>query len=135
MSRFNKFMNSHWAGCRLLAETHDHNRNRPVKIYLVPGEFNCVGITDGTDSWVAPSNCQPFAIDILRVLNEIRNGGDPRVLRLIKKPNGDTKVEHIEKEAGSPTGRRVIKHVPDFHHFPDVSETPQRIRRVINLRP
>lgn len=62
MNRFNEFMNSHfqYSGCRLIANAYDTCRNRKVKIYAMPGYFDVVGVTDGTDSWVAPASAGLF---------------------------------------------------------------------------
>lgn len=69
-------LTNHWAGCRLLAETRDHCRNRPVKLYAIPGEFEHVGVTDGTDSWVAPAVAQVFGVDVRNLLGKLRAGED-----------------------------------------------------------
>lgn len=75
---YKHFLNSHWSGCRLLAETHDHCRRRPVKLYAVPGNFDYVGVTDGTDAWVAPANVQGgvFGVDVRELLRRLQAGED-----------------------------------------------------------
>lgn len=70
-------LTSHWAGCRLLAETRDHCRKRDVRLYLIPGEFDHIGVTDGTDAWVAPANVHSlFGVDVRVLLQRIRSGED-----------------------------------------------------------
>lgn len=58
--RFNQYMNAHFAGCRLLARARDECRNRDVSLFQVPGHWDVVGVTDGTDSWIAPTSAGPF---------------------------------------------------------------------------
>lgn len=77
--RFNKFMQSHFAGCRLLAHARDTCRNRQVKVYALPGEFDVVGVSDGVDAWMAPVVADPFTVNVGRLLQQIREGKDPAV--------------------------------------------------------
>lgn len=72
--RFNEFFKNHWAGCRLLANARDEHRNRDVRIYQVPGEFDFVGVSDGVDAWIAPTSINPFSVDVRKLLGEIRAG-------------------------------------------------------------
>lgn len=62
MGKFTAFMNSHFAssGCRLIARAHDKCRNRNVSIYALPGYWDCVGVSDGTDAWIAPASAGLF---------------------------------------------------------------------------
>ena len=114
--RYNHLFANHFGSCRLLKVGHDPHRNRDVKIYAVPGEFDVVGISDGTDCWVAPINTG-FLEDVRKMLERIRAGEDVKPLGL-----GGT----------TPTGRRRINFTPELHQLP-VSETAKRIRRVIHL--
>ena len=77
MSRFNRFMEAHFAGCRLLAKARDNCRNRDVSIYQVPGEFETVGVSDGTDCWMAPVAADPFSVSVKRILDDLREGKSP----------------------------------------------------------
>ena len=110
MSRYNHHLMNHFGACRLLKSAHDPHRDRPVKIYAIPGEFDVVGITDGTDAWIGPVSTG-FLEDVRKMLQRIQAGDDVVV---------------------SPTGRRVIARLPEPHQLP-VSETAKRIRRVIHL--
>lgn len=111
MARFNEYFKNHWEGCRLLAEARDNHRNRDVRIYMVPGEFDIVGVSDGTDAWVAPVAIDPFSVSVKRILEDIREGKDPRAVI-------------------APKRRRINITEPEPQPLP-ASETTQRIRRVI----
>lgn len=131
MARFNEYFKNHWDGCRLLAEARDNHRNRDVRIFMVPGEFDIVGVSDGTDAWVAPVAIDPFSVSVKRILEDIRAGKDPRAVIARKRRTIAANVVEELKAAGlSPTGRRVIETQPEPQQLP-VSETAQRIRRVI----
>lgn len=58
----------------LLANARDEHRNRDVRLYLMPGEFETVGVTDGTDAWVAPVIADPFSVNIARLMQDVREG-------------------------------------------------------------
>lgn len=82
MSRWNQHMTSHFSSCRLLATSHDHCRQRNVRIYMLPGEFTVVGVSDGTDAWIAPVAADPFSVHVGRILQGIQEGKEverPRV--------------------------------------------------------
>jgi len=74
MNRFNHYLISHFNGCRLLAESDDLYRKRPVRLFLMPGEFEVVGVTDGTDAWIAPVTPQCFRVDVADIVKRIRVG-------------------------------------------------------------
>lgn len=73
-NRFNTYMTSHFSGCRLLANAVDPYRNSQVKLYALPGEFDLVGVTDGTDAWMAPVSGDPFSVSVKRIMSDIREG-------------------------------------------------------------
>lgn len=82
MSRFNEYINCHFGGygCRLIARARDEHRGRDVTLHQIPGYWDCVGVSDGTDAWIAPAAASPFfrtatgdVADILRRLQ----AGDP----------------------------------------------------------
>lgn len=77
MAKFNRYMESHFAGCRQLAKTRDVFRERDVQVFMIPGDFEMVGVTDGTDAWVAPVIADPFRVNVARILRDIRDGKDP----------------------------------------------------------
>lgn len=74
MSRFNKFMDSHFSNCRLLACAYDHCRNRNVTVHQIPGEVECVGVSDGVDAWIAPTIANPFSFDLIKLFKDIADG-------------------------------------------------------------
>ncbi len=74
MSRFNTYFNSDFSGCKLIAETHDPYRDRPIRVFWIPGEDSFVGVSDGTDRWIAPVAGDPFGINIRQVMADVRAG-------------------------------------------------------------
>jgi len=80
--RFNHFFANHFAGCRLLVTGRDKHRDREVKVYALPGEFDIVGITDTIDAWIAPANAlnSPLIQTAAAQLAKIRAGEDPRAM-------------------------------------------------------
>lgn len=76
---YKSWINCHFAGCRLLANAHDEHRNRAVQVFMLPGHFDHVGVTDGTDAWIAPVIADPFSVNVKRILDDIQAGKDPRV--------------------------------------------------------
>lgn len=79
MSRYNHLFANHFGSCRLLKVGRDPHRERDVKIYAIPGEFDVVGISDGTDSWVAPV-ATGFLEDVRKILVRIQAGEDVKPL-------------------------------------------------------
>lgn len=62
MNRFNEYMGAHFqqGGCRLIARARDECRQRDVRIYAMPGYWDVVGVSDGTDAWIAPASAGLF---------------------------------------------------------------------------
>ena len=77
MSRYNHHFANHFSGCLLLAHAHDPYRNRDVQLRQLPGEFDVVGVTDGTDAWIAPVAGDPFSVSVKRILEDLRAGKMP----------------------------------------------------------
>lgn len=77
MSRYNAHFANHFGGCMLLALARDPHRNRDVQLRMLPGEFDHVGVTDGTDAWIAPVAGDPFGVGIKRILDGVREGRMP----------------------------------------------------------
>lgn len=93
--RFNRYFVSNWAGCLLLAKTQDVYRGREVSVYKIPGEVEFVGVSDGTDCWVAPVSANPFSVNVARLLADV--------------DAGKFKGLSVEEPATSPTpGRRRL---------------------------
>lgn len=106
-------INSHFSTCRLLAEAYDPYRKRQVKLYALPGEFSYVGVTDTTDAWVAPASASIFSVDVVRLLNRIRAGEDPRpvMARLRVRVSVPEPQEQPQTTATARSRVRVHAHV------------------------
>jgi hypothetical protein len=72
--KYNHLFESRFQGCLHLAGYHDPNRKRDVKVFMVPGDHSVVGIWDGVDAWVAPSNTTVAGTDLVALLESVRNG-------------------------------------------------------------
>lgn len=59
MSRFNNYFTSGFSGCKLVATGYDPHRERDVRMFLIPGHIDVLGVTDTVDSWIAPLS-SPF---------------------------------------------------------------------------
>jgi hypothetical protein len=58
--RFNNYMAVHFTNCRLIARAYDNCRGREVTLHAIPGEWDVVGVSDGTDAWIAPASAGLF---------------------------------------------------------------------------
>lgn len=86
MANWKTYMNSDYAGCRLLAYARDYCRNRDVRIYQIPGEVEAVGISDGVDRWIAPVKADVFSVNIARLFEDMAAGREiPKPTPLVKK--------------------------------------------------
>jgi hypothetical protein len=78
--RFNHYLNAHFqqGECRLIAHARDDCRQRDVRLYAIPGFWDVVGVTDGTDAWIAPAAAAPFfktaTGDVADIMRKLRNG-------------------------------------------------------------
>lgn len=112
MSRFNTYMNTHFAGCRLLAEGFDACRNREARAFLIPGYFEDVGFTDGTDAWVVPLAAESCTgagnlmkgVNLRELVGRILNGESPPVQRMAPQSSR----RRIALEDDAPLRRRSI---------------------------
>lgn len=75
--RYNHHFANHFGSCLLLAHARDPHRERDVQLRMLPGEFEVVGVTDGTDAWIAPVAGDPFGVGIKRILDGVREGRMP----------------------------------------------------------
>lgn len=87
MTRFNHHFANHFGGCQLLFTGQDPHRGREVQVRLIPGEWDVVGLTDGTDAWVAPVNAigSPLLARAKMIMDEIRAGKPPRTAATRRK--------------------------------------------------
>lgn len=115
MSRYNDLFRSHFAGCVLLAKAHDPYRQRNVELRMVPGQFDVVGVSDGTDAWIAPVAGDPFRVNIARLIEDARAGRTPVFTptrrRIVAEPEVKPRVRVTVNEEPAPVMRRRI-HVP-----------------------
>lgn len=74
MADWKRYINSGFTGCLLLAYARDHVRIRDVRIWKIPGEVDDVGISDGTDAWIAPVSADCFSVNVKRLLDDLAAG-------------------------------------------------------------
>lgn len=98
-------MSSGYAGCLLLAYAHDNYRDREVRIYRIPGAEDAVGITDGTDYWIAPVAPSLFSVDVRKIMRDLYDGIQPKpvkpeakVARVRLKEDGGIKRVQLKQE-------------------------------------
>jgi hypothetical protein len=87
MSAITRAAKRKFEGCREIARGRDLHRQRDVRIYYCPGEFDHVGVHDGTDWWIAPVIADPFSVNVPRIMQQLRDG----------KPVEEIKVERKRK--------------------------------------
>lgn len=134
MGKFTTFINTHFegSGCRLIARAFDKCRQRRVKLYAVPGYWDVVGVSDGTDAWIAPASAGLFmetatgnCADLMRRLQ----AGDelPPVPEWPDSPKrGRVALEDDEEPKPRPTKPRARVSLEE-----DEPTTPRRTRRAI----
>lgn len=74
MSDYRYHIGNHFSACRHVANARDPHRGRDVKLYHIPGNFEVVGIFDGTDAFISPINIDPLSAGIQRIYEDIRAG-------------------------------------------------------------
>lgn len=131
MANFAYYFNNNFAGCRCLAHAYDEHRKRDVRIYLIPGEIEAVGVTDGVDKWVAPTCISPFSVDIPDLIKRIVSGEDVRTPvmapRIQSQQNRARRVLVTEDGANPPPSPRRRLLVD-----PGQPEAPVRHRVTLN---
>ena len=115
MANFAHYFNSRFAGCRVLAHAYDQCRERDVTLYQIPGQVECVGVSDTVDRWIAPVAPNLFNVDIMQLFRDM-NAGNPVTLPLRGPRPGQA----------SKTGRRALLAESDALPSP---EEPEPIRR------
>jgi hypothetical protein len=127
--KFNHYFANHFRDCRLLVTGFDPHRQREMRVHLIPGEFDYVGVTDGVDAWIAPSSVAPSDLfeKVRAALADIRAGREP-------KPAGSTRRRVLidDDPQPSPTGRLVQPHTPVHQNLPINTPEAKRIRRAIH---
>lgn len=105
--RFNSYLNGHFKSCRLLATARDTHRERDVRVYQIPGEFEIVGVCDGVDAWIAPVTAGVYFRtaegDLVETMRRLR-AGEPigPVVEMKAKP----KRERLEDDISERPARR-----------------------------
>lgn len=130
MTRFNKYFANDFGSCRLIAYGYDVYREREVKVYLMPGDVENVGLTDGVDKWIAPVSADPFGgkgLSIQRIVRDIAAGVkvDPPVRPSLVKSRGRRALLDAPPE---PPMKRERHALLDASQAPT---TPSRSRRVL----
>ena len=100
MSDYKYHISQKFASCVRLATAVDPHRNRTVQLFHLPGNFEYVGVYDGTDCWIAPAAADPFSVSVVRLLEDIRTGRQgvrPRVR--IVTPQGAAQAPRKERRA------------------------------------
>lgn len=109
--KFNHLMNSHFqaSGCRLLGEGFDVHRERQVRIYALPGYTDVIGLTDGTDAWIAPAIVGTyFGVDLNEQVRRLQAGQPLLEPGARSTPKRKRVVLDEEEPAPRPTGRARI---------------------------
>ncbi len=130
ISNFKYHMNNRFSGCLHIATTHDPYRGREVKVYMLPGDYEIVGVSDGVDVWVAPVAAEPFhnfGVRVRDLLQAVRAGtftapiqGNPVRRRILV--NETQQLTAALLSAGVLSRRKIIAEEP---------KVPVR-RRIIN---
>lgn len=112
MANFAHYFNSRFAGCRLLAKAYDQHRNRDVSIYQIPGQVDCVGVSDTIDRWIAPVSPELFSVNIHQLMRDLQSGVDVKLPvlspKLEPKPSGRARRVLIEDQSPARTRRTLI---------------------------
>lgn len=123
MNRFNAYMAGHFSGCRLLAHARDEHRGRDVKLFKIPGHWDVVGVTDGTDSWIAPTAAGPFFKtadgDVADIMRRLQAGEE-----LPPPPDAPRKrARLVLEDAAPPAARKPRQRIEE-----DPQPRPRRAR-------
>lgn len=102
MNRYKHHFENHFASCILLAYARDPYRNRDVQLRALPGEFDHVGVSDGTDSWIAPVAGDPMRVGVARILENLRLGIMPKPEKPVQ---GRRQRAHLIEQPPAPTPR------------------------------
>lgn len=84
MSDFKYHIGNKFSSCKLIGKGIDPHRGRDVKLFHMPGDFQYVGVFDGTDAFIAPVNIDPYSAGIMRAFDDIRAGKEIVVQELAK---------------------------------------------------
>lgn len=79
MTKYNRDFANHFGSRMILARARDNHRDRDVTLHLISDDHSVVGVTDGTDAWIAPVVGRPFDVDVVRILEDLRKGKMPEL--------------------------------------------------------
>lgn len=109
MANYKTYINSHFSACRLIAYARDNCRDRDVRLYLLPGHDDVVGVSDGVDAWIAPAVADIMSVNVRRLVDDIRAG------RPVPKPEPPSALKRrrlLEAEEQVVVLRRAIAEQP-----------------------
>jgi hypothetical protein len=135
MAAWKNYLNSHFSGCRKVAEGFDPHRQREIKVYAIPGEFDCVGQSDGTDAFIVPLST-PFMSNVAKAMKALLAGEDIGVVQLEhKKPEG-FKSPRKRVVVGAPQQQQELplEPAPVRRRVTAVVSQPTTRRRVIHVQ-
>lgn len=87
MSDYKFHINNRFSSCRHIANARDPHRGRDVKLFHLPGNFEYVGVFDGTDAMICPVIGDPYSAGVARLLQDIRDGKPIEVKQLARARN------------------------------------------------
>jgi hypothetical protein len=130
MANFAHYFNSRFAGCRLLAKAWDQHRERDVSIYQIPGQVDCVGVSDTIDRWIAPVAPELFNVNIHQLFRDLQSGVEIKLPIIAPRLGATVKTSRRALIAGPPLGI-----TPDLFECvrrrPGKSDAPATNRRAL----
>lgn len=127
---FNVHLRSQFSGCRLLGNGHDPHRNRDVRFYAIPGQFDVVGITDGAESFIAPAS-SPFLAPYKKALDDLHQGKEPQPINTPRRRERHSFEEAPRAEA-RPAEPESNPRRRERHSFDEEPEIRPRARRSLS---
>lgn len=73
MNNYNGMINSHFAGKQQISSMEDTGRKRIIRIFYLDSE-EVVGLSDGTDAWVADPNGCCHDLKLPSLLQKVKDG-------------------------------------------------------------
>lgn len=127
MGKFTSYLNVHFRGlgCRLIARAFDEHRGRRVDISAIPGYWDIVGVSDGTDAWIAPATAGLFfktaSGDCAEIMRRLQAGEELPPIPDAPAPKRQRLALDEEEPQPRPRKPRVALETEDI--------TPRRTRR------
>lgn len=109
---WNYHMGNHFESCRLIATGYDPYCKAEVRYFMLPGNFECVGVSDGCHSHVVPLTSIAPSINRLQgLVDEIQQGGNPAVKDYNK--SGGQKRHAVDLDVEEFKPRKIKRHQLD----------------------